>query len=182
MVELAGRPLVAWCLDAFADASSVERAIVAAPPDRLDAIAELAPAGLELEVVEGGGTRAQSVVNALQHAETELVLVHDAARPLVTPELIDALVELLESTADAAGVISATPVTDTVKRVVRGKRRVKRTERRDELWAAQTPQVFRAAELRAAHESPPADGTEATDDAMLIEQAGGVVLVEPGPA
>jgi 2-C-methyl-D-erythritol 4-phosphate cytidylyltransferase len=119
------------------------------------------------------------VLRALKHADTELVIVHDAARPLVSAELIDGLIELLRGSTEVTGVIAATPVTDTVKRVVRGKRRVGRTERRDELWAAQTPQVFRAADLRAAHESPPADGTEATDDAMLIEQAGGVVLVEP---
>lgn len=181
LVELAGRPLVCWCLEAFASTPEIERAVVAVPPGRVDALDGLAPDDLELEVVEGGATRAESVRAALGLAATEFVVVHDAARPLVKRPLIEALLAQLEASEDAAGVIAATPVTDTVKRVARGKRRVARTERRDELWAAQTPQVFRTASLRAAHEAAAAEAVEATDDAMLVEQAGEIVLVEPAP-
>lgn len=179
-MELAGRPLIAWCLDAFAAATAIERAVVAAPAAHLEQISGLAPAGLELEAVSGGATRADSVAAALEHAETEIVVVHDAARPLVTSALIEQLIEVLAAAGGAAGVIAARPLTDTVKRVKRGKREVARTERRDELWAAQTPQVFRVEALRGAHDASSVGG-EATDDAMLVEQAGGLVLVEPGP-
>ena len=140
-------------------------------------LARLAPDGLELEVVEGGETRAASVAAALAATTSELVAVHDAARPLVTPDLIDTLIARLLESPEADGVIAATPLTDTVKQVARGKRRIARTERRDELWAAQTPQVFHARALREAHAARPRG--EATDDAMLVEQAGGMVLVEP---
>ena len=153
---------------------------MAAPADRLSEVERLAPNGLELEVVEGGATRSRSVASALARVTSEFVAVHDAARPLVTPDLIDALVSRLEDDREAAGVIAAAPLNDTVKRVVRGKRRISRTERRDELWAAQTPQAFHTAVLRAAHAAP-ARG-KATDDAMLVEQAGELVLVEPAPA
>jgi 2-C-methyl-D-erythritol 4-phosphate cytidylyltransferase len=169
-------------MDAFAASSTVERAVVAVPAGRRDEIAALAPEGLELELIEGGATRAESVANALEAVDGEIAVVHDAARPLVTPQLIDRLVDVLVADAEVAGVIAATPVHDTVKRVVRGKQRIGRTERRDELWAAQTPQVFRTADLQAAHDADPATVAEATDDAMLIEQAGGIVLVEPAPA
>ncbi len=117
---------------------------------------------------------------ALGEAESELVVVHDAARPLVSAELIDAVVERLLESAEVDGVIAAAPLTDTVKQIARGKRRIARTERRDELWAAQTPQVFHTQALRAAHAAP--SRGKVTDDAMLIEQAGGIVLVEPAPA
>jgi 2-C-methyl-D-erythritol 4-phosphate cytidylyltransferase len=169
-------------MDALAASSTVGRAVVAVPAGSGDEIASLAPDGLELELVEGGATRAESVANALAAAACEIAVVHDAARPLVTPQLIDRLVDVLVADAEVAGVIAATPVHDTVKRVVRGKQRIGRTERRDELWAAQTPQVFRSADLRAAHDADPATVAEATDDAMLVEQAGGIVLVEPAPA
>jgi 2-C-methyl-D-erythritol 4-phosphate cytidylyltransferase len=129
------------------------------------------------------------VAHALEAAVSELVAVHDAARPLVTPELIGALVEKLASRPDAAGVIAAAPLTDTVKRAreprpakgefERGGPTVAKTESRDHLWAAQTPQVFRADALREAHAGDPQRVGVATDDAMLVEKAGGKVLIEP---
>ncbi len=151
----------------------------------------MAPAGIEVEVVPGGKTRAESVARALEHADTEMVAVHDAARPLVTPELIDALLAKLMGRPDAAGVIAAAALTDTVKRAreprpargefLRGGPTVAKTESRDHLWAAQTPQVFRAEALREAHAADPQRVAAATDDAMLVEKAGGKVLIEPAP-
>ena len=87
----------------------------------------------------------------------------------------------LDATPDAAGVIAATRVTDTVKRASPEGGEIVATEPRDGLWAAQTPQVFRAEPLRAAHDAAPVDDSRATDDAMLIEAAGGKVLIEPSP-
>jgi 2-C-methyl-D-erythritol 4-phosphate cytidylyltransferase len=103
------------------------------------------------------------------------VVVHDAARPLVTPGLIDAMVEELAAEEDVAGVIAATPVTDTIKQVgVEGQ--VERTLERPGLWAVQTPQVFRADVLRDAHSNPDSLPA-ASDDAMLVERKGGRVVV-----
>lgn len=192
-MPLAGRPLVAWALDAFARAQSVVSVIVAAPPGREAAVEELA-GGLELElrVVAGGDSRSESVWRALELVQTDLVAVHDAARPLVTPELIDELVEKLASRPDAAGVIAAAPLTDTVKRareprpakgpVPRGGPTVAQTVSRDHLWAAQTPQVFRTAALREALGADAQRIAAATDDAMLVEKSGGKVLIHPASA
>jgi 2-C-methyl-D-erythritol 4-phosphate cytidylyltransferase len=152
------------------------------------------PAGSEDRVrdgavaVAGGASRSASVAAGLERVETELVAVHDGARPLVTPELVDGLVAELLDHPDAAAVIAAVPITDTVKRASEGRsaerpRRgaftVAETVDREELWAIQTPQVFRTAALRDALGTEPARIAAATDDAMLVEQAGGTVLLQP---
>jgi 2-C-methyl-D-erythritol 4-phosphate cytidylyltransferase len=172
--------MLAWCLQAFAAAHSVGRAVIAVPPGHEAEVAAAVPAGFEVEVVGGGASRSESVAAALARARTGLVAIHDAARPLVEPELIDALVARLASNPDAVGVIAAAPVTDTLKRA--GPERViERTEDRRTLWAAQTPQVFRTAALSAAYSVDPRMLATATDDAMLVEAAGGRVLIEPAP-
>ncbi|HEY5942569.1 MAG TPA: 2-C-methyl-D-erythritol 4-phosphate cytidylyltransferase [Solirubrobacterales bacterium] len=184
-VQVAGRPMVEWSIDAFRASGSVCSIVVAAPPGH---DAELA--GDDLTVVAGGATRAQSVANSLEAVETECVAIHDAARPLLTPELVEALAAALEASPEAAGVIAAGPVTDTVKRARKtnlqltpseeAKRSlaIERTEDRSQLWGAQTPQVFRTEVLRealAAAERP----QEVTDEAMLVELNGGTVLIHP---
>jgi 2-C-methyl-D-erythritol 4-phosphate cytidylyltransferase len=175
-VPVAGRPMIEWSIAAFRGCVSVRSIVVAAPPGHVDDVAR----AHDLEVVPGGATRAQSVANALAAVETECVAIHDAARPLLTPELVEALVAALDAAPEAAGVIAATPVVDTIKRAGEANRRlaIERTEDRSQLWAAQTPQVFRAEALRealAAAERP----QEATDEAMLVEGAGGTVLIHP---
>jgi 2-C-methyl-D-erythritol 4-phosphate cytidylyltransferase len=192
-VPLAGRPLLVWALDAFARSETVAGAIVAAPPGHEAAVEELAGGiDLELRAVAGGVSRSESVSRALERVHTDLVAVHDAARPLVAPELIDELVEKLASRPDAAGVIAAAPLADTVKRareprpakgpVPRGGPTVAQTVSRDHLWAAQTPQVFRTAALREALDTDPQRIAAATDDAMLVEKSGGKVLIHPASA
>jgi 2-C-methyl-D-erythritol 4-phosphate cytidylyltransferase len=198
MVEVAGKPLLAWSLDAFARSVTVGRAVIAAPRDRVDEFERVAAPGLKGEslgvsVVAGGAARSQSVANAVAAVpEAEIVAVHDAARPLVTAALIDALVDELVERPDVAGVIAAAALTDTVKRareprsaggeVARGGPTVAKTESRDHLWAAQTPQVFRADALREALAVDPQRLAAATDDATLVEKAGGKVLIYPAPA
>ena len=166
--------------------------MIAAPAGRESEFAALAPAGLEVEVVAGGESRSESVTRALERSGAELVAVHDAARPLVTAELIDAVLAKLASRPDAAGVIAAAPLVDTVKRAreprpakgdfERGGPTVAKTESRDHLWAAQTPQAFRVAALRDALAADRQRVAAATDDAMAVEKAGGKVLIEPAPA
>jgi 2-C-methyl-D-erythritol 4-phosphate cytidylyltransferase len=130
--------------------------------------------------VAGGEHRSQSVANALELCGEEIVVVHDAARPLVTADQIDAVVDRLASDQDAAGVITAAPVTDTVKRAG-DEGQVERTLDRAGLWAVQTPQAFRADALREAL-SDPDSLPDATDDAMLVERRGGRVLIHSSPA
>jgi 2-C-methyl-D-erythritol 4-phosphate cytidylyltransferase len=199
-VPLAGRPMLEWSLDAFR-AAGVAQLVVAVPGEVLTEVTSsrrlddgrVGPAEDSTTYVAGGATRAQSVANALEAVETDLVAIHDAARPLVTPELIAGITETLESDPEAAGAIAATPVTDTIKRtarrvlqrphqsVVNPALGVEETLDRGGLWAAQTPQVFRAASLRealGAHSDP----DSATDEAMLVEAAGGRVLIHPSSA
>jgi 2-C-methyl-D-erythritol 4-phosphate cytidylyltransferase len=180
-VPLAGRPMIAWSLDACRGCDAVAGVVVAVPAGH-----EHGLGGWEdVVTVDGGSTRAESVANALAAVDTEYVAIHDAARPLLTPELLTDLVAVLAANPDADAVIAAAPVTDTVKKVrveFRSQRdqnstRVSETLDRSELWGAQTPQVFRTAALRAALDAHP----EATDEAMLIEAAGGTVLLhDPG--
>jgi 2-C-methyl-D-erythritol 4-phosphate cytidylyltransferase len=173
-VELAGRPLLDWSLDAFREASSIAEIVVAVPSGQEGPMAEH-----EVVAVAGGEHRSESVANAVELCGEEIVVVHDAARPLVTPELIDAVVDRLASDQEAAGVIAAAPVTDTIKQASEAGE-VRRTLDRDGLWAVQTPQAFRAGALREAL-SDLESLAEATDDAMLVERRGGRVLVHPSP-
>jgi 2-C-methyl-D-erythritol 4-phosphate cytidylyltransferase len=103
------------------------------------------------------------------------VVVHDAARPLVTSELVSATIAALGADASAQAAIAAAPVSDTIKRVKDGV--VSETLDRSSLWAVQTPQVFRRAALERALEVPEEVLAEATDDAWLVERRGGKVIV-----
>jgi 2-C-methyl-D-erythritol 4-phosphate cytidylyltransferase len=187
LVELAGRPLLAWSVDALLQTAGVARVIVAMPPGAAP------PSGVsaagEVTVVDGGASRSDSVRRALAasaapgagsgvEAELDFVLVHDAARPLLTPALAEAVIAALAADAAADAAIAALPVTDTVKRVD-GARAVRETLERSELWAVQTPQVFRRRALELALDVHADELARATDDAWLIERAGGRVIVVP---
>jgi len=192
-VPLAGRPMVEWSIVAMRAAAGVRSIVVACPPGHVHELG-----GHDLGVVDGGATRARSVANALAAVGTELVAIHDAARPLVTPELVEAVVATVAADPEADGAIAATPVTDTIKRAgpagPDGKLLpfpphggddaaicVTETVDRGELWAAQTPQVFRVDALRRALEADPAQVESATDEATMVEAAGGRVLIHPAP-
>jgi 2-C-methyl-D-erythritol 4-phosphate cytidylyltransferase len=197
LVELAGRPLLQWSVDALCAVAAIGRIVVALPAG---VTAPTATIG-----VEGGAVRSQSVRLALtaagSGADADLVLVHDAARPLLTPALAERVLAAMEGggggsdgsgegrtgegRADAgtdgvAAAIAAAPMTDTVKRVGRDCR-VLETLDRSELWAVQTPQVFRRAALEHALDVSDEVLAQATDDAWLIERAGGAVAVVQAP-
>lgn len=181
--------MIEWSLAALRASESVAAIVVAAPPDH-----EHGLEGDDLTVVPGGATRSRSVANALDAVATELVAIHDAARPLLTSDLVEALVAALAADPDAGAVIAAAPITDTVKEVrvpdsgsnrrlspYMGSNRlfVERTLDRSRLWGAQTPQLFRTEALRAALAVDEETRDAATDEAALIELAGGTVLIEP---
>ncbi len=174
LVSLAGRPMWQWSAEALRAVPAIDEIVVALPPDHLDD----APGGTT--VVAGGGVRSESVRAALAACGAgDPVIVHDAARPLASPELFERAVDELErSGADA--VVAAAPVSDTIKEVGEDGRTVARTLTRSRLWAVQTPQVFRRASLeRALNEASAELLASATDDAWLIERAGGTVRVMP---
>ena len=186
-VPLAGRPMIAWSLDACLGCESVAGVVVAVPAGHEHGLGSIE----RVVTVDGGATRAESVANALGVVATEYVAIHDAARPLVTPALLDDLVSLLAGDPDAAGAIAAAPVTDTVKKV-RVEFRVQSNQSstpvidetldRSQLWGAQTPQVFRTDALRQALQVERRVRDAATDEAMLIERAGGKVLLHDAGA
>jgi 2-C-methyl-D-erythritol 4-phosphate cytidylyltransferase len=180
-VAVGGRPMAAWSLDAIA-AAGIPRAVVAVPPGQGAAAEESLqrhfPLGLAF--VEGGATRSASVRNALAAAgpDAEAILVHDAARPMVTPDLFT---RTLAALAGADAAIAAARVTDTIKEAG-ADGVVVRTHERARLWAIQTPQAFRADVLRKALAAGEDVLAQATDDAWLVERAGGTVRVVESPA
>jgi 2-C-methyl-D-erythritol 4-phosphate cytidylyltransferase len=166
-VRCGGRELWEWSADVLA--SVCDRVVMAVPPDRLDA-------GARVERIAGGAHRSESVRNALVAVpRASVVVVHDAARPFAPPELFRACIAEVEAGWDAA--IAAAPVTDTVKEAD-DDRRVTRTLDRSRLWSIQTPQAFDAGTLRRALAG---DIAAATDDAMLVEAAGGRVRIVEAP-
>jgi 2-C-methyl-D-erythritol 4-phosphate cytidylyltransferase len=166
--DCAGRPLLDWSLDVLA--AVCDRVVVAVPPGFENGSGDR---------VRGGDSRSASVRNALAAApEATVVVVHDAARPLVTRSLVERCIAALPGWD---GAIAAAPVTDTVKEAG-GDGRVLRTLERSSLWAIQTPQVFEADVLRRALEADDEVLAAATDDASLVEAAGGSVRVVEAPA
>lgn len=168
--DLAGRSLVDRSLEG--GRQTCAGVVLVVPADRL---ADPDPAWKADAVVAGGASRSASVRAGLDAvpASAQVVAVHDAARPLARPELWRAVIEAVSAGADAA--IPAAPVTDTVKEVGADGHLV--TLDRSRLVAVQTPQAFRAEVIREVH----AGGGEATDDAALVEAAGGRVELVPGP-
>ena len=159
--------MVDWAL--AASRSVADGVVLVVPADHVEDGASVADV-----VVIGGATRSASVRAGLAAVpeDADVVVVHDAARPFAAPALFEAVVAAVRGGADAA--VPGVPLADTVKRVVG--REVVATLDRDELVAVQTPQAFAAASLRRAH----ADAGEATDDAALVEAAGGRVVIVPG--
>jgi 2-C-methyl-D-erythritol 4-phosphate cytidylyltransferase len=165
-VACGGRPLLEWSVEVLS--SVCERVVVAVPEGY-----EQAP-----DRVRGGASRSESVRNALAAApEASVAVVHDAARPLLTADLVRGCLDALEG---VDGAIAAAPVTDTVKEVD-SRRRVIRTLERSGLWAVQTPQVFHAGVLRRALDADQEVLARATDDASLIEASGGRLRVVEAP-
>jgi 2-C-methyl-D-erythritol 4-phosphate cytidylyltransferase len=179
-LRVGAAPILALTLRHFIRHPAVRGVVVAAPAAHVARTRRLVgrAGGRRVSVVSGGATRQESVWLALQAAPpAELVLVHDAVRPFIDRRLIDAV---LAAAAEHGAAICALPLAETVKRVREG--RVEATVDREGLWAVQTPQAFRAALLREAHDKARRDGVAGTDDAMLVERLGHPVRVVPGLA
>lgn len=171
--------MLEWSVAALRAVPAVTQIVIALPADELDA----APEGTV--AVAGGLQRSHSVRNALAAcAGGDPVVVHDAARPLATPQLFEQALQELDRHPEASAVIAAAPVADTIKQVGDDGATVARTLERSTLWAVQTPQVFRRAALEQALVSASDEELgRATDDAWLVERAGGTVRIlgsDPG--
>ncbi|HEY1450251.1 MAG TPA: 2-C-methyl-D-erythritol 4-phosphate cytidylyltransferase [Solirubrobacteraceae bacterium] len=179
LVELAGRPMLQWSLQALAAMAEIEQIVVALPPGESTECLRSTAGSVEVLGIDGGATRSQSVLKALAAArDGDPILVHDAARPLLTPALARQVIAALEADGEAAAAIAAAPVTDTIKRLGEDGGVVETLDR-SALWAVQTPQVFRRTALMSALEASAEVLADATDDAWLIERAGGRVVVAP---
>jgi 2-C-methyl-D-erythritol 4-phosphate cytidylyltransferase len=186
LVKLAGRPLLAWALADLEASACVSAVVVSTHPGAMPAVRELL-AGAAFpkvhDVVTGGDTRQQSVAAGLAALppDCDYVAVHDAARPLAGPGLLDQLIALLVTDPEGvSGVVPGCPVTDTI-REVDGIGRSKGIVDRDRLRGMQTPQLFVREVLERAHKLAQRDNVDATDEAALVERAGESIKVVPGP-
>jgi len=178
-VPIGGRPLVEHSLEAIAASHASDRTVIVVAGEEIDRAHRLAEAGAVDEVVAGGGTRQASVRCGLAvlPSDIDVIVCHDAARPFASPALFVRVVDALTS-SDAGGAVPVVPSPDTVKRIADG--RVIETIPRDAIGLVQTPQAFQADTLRQAHRDAVRTGLEATDDAMLLEAIGALVVVVKG--
>lgn len=177
--RVAGQPMVWHTLSAFAAVQRIARTLVVVAPG--DGFFERNPTTSALVVPCGGATRAASVANGLRElrragaVDNDWVLVHDAARCLITPELVNRLIDACEN--DEVGGLLAYPLPDTLKVEQGG--RVQSTLAREDKWLAQTPQMFRLGMLRQALENA---GDNVTDEASAMEAMGQKPLLVPAGA
>jgi 2-C-methyl-D-erythritol 4-phosphate cytidylyltransferase len=181
LVELAGKPMVAWSLETFSTIADVSDLIIATEPEYIAVMQQLASTyapRLTCAVVPGGETRQASVRAALAQVpeRCEGVFVHDGARPLVRALDVRAG---MRAVRPGVGALLAAPVVDTIKIVAAGTSRVAQTLDRATLWAAQTPQFALTRDLRAAHAQAVHKGIDVTDDAALLERSGIEVVIVP---
>ncbi|MFN5695513.1 MAG: 2-C-methyl-D-erythritol 4-phosphate cytidylyltransferase [Cyanobacteriota bacterium] len=175
LLPVAGAPVLAWTLRAALACQEIRWIGIMGQPVDAEAVAAIVAAACPDRPVEwilGGDTRQESVSLGLAAlpAEADCVLIHDGARCLLEPELLArCVVALRQAAAEGAGMIAATPVTDTIKQVD-GEGRIAATPDRSLLWAAQTPQGFGVEQLRQAHARAMAEGWSVTDDAALYER------------
>ena len=178
LLEVGGLTLLDRAIRTVEAAPEIEGFLVVAPPGHHEEMeAAAADSTRFLAVVAGGASRQDSVRRALEALPPgfDVVVCHDVARPFASPRLFSAVLGAL---VRADGAVPVVPVADTVKRMSKG--RVVETVPRDDLVLAQTPQAFLRGVLERAHEEAEADGVTATDDAALLERAGGHVAVVPG--
>ena len=182
LLEVAGRPVLAWTLQAALACEAIDWiGVVGQPVDEAAIAAILAAANPAVPVqwIVGGETRQESVSRGLAALPqgAQGVLIHDGARCLVSPSL---LARCAEAVQQGLAVIAAAPVTDTIKQVD-GQGTITATPDRNQLWAAQTPQGFPVQQLRDAHAMAAAKGWSVTDDAALFERLGLAVQVLEAP-
>ena len=184
LVEIAGKPILTWSAEAFDAVGDVGLIVIVCPEERMREYLARAidpfPFVTPVVLAPAGSIRQESAFSGLEMVgeEYEYVVLHDGARPLVSPELIEHTINTVKGNFDADGAVVAHPAVDTLKVVEDGV--IMGTPDRSVFWNAQTPQVFRTGIYRRAHASALSDGFVGTDDSSLIERLGGRVLVVEG--
>ena len=184
LVEIAGKPILTWSAEAFDAVGDIGLIVIVCPEDREDEYLKRAvdpfPFVTPVVVAPSGPSRQESAFSGLECVpdEFEYVVLHDGARPLISPDLILHAINVLKGNIDCDGAVVAHPAVDTLKVVENGV--IVGTPDRRVFWNAQTPQVFRSGIYRRAHASALSDGFMGTDDSSLIERLGGRVLVVEG--
>lgn len=185
MVDLLGKPMLTWSAEAFDAVPDVGLIVIVCPESLMDEYSKLAiePYSFVTPVVmaPAGEIRQESSMSGVDMVPDtfEQIIIHDGARPLVTPELIAHAISVLKGSIDADGVVVGHPAVDTLKVV--SEEKVVGTPDRSIFWNAQTPQVFRADICRRAYASAMGEGYVGTDDSSLVERIGGTVLMVNGP-
>lgn len=185
LIDAAGRPLMTWSLLAFGAAPSVGHIVVVCPAERTEEVRRRAVDPFDLTVpvsfAPAGDTRQDSTRSGLAEVpETcDFVAIHDGARPLITPEVIEGAVCVLREDAELDGVVCGQPAVDTLKLVEDGM--ILDTPDRSRFWTVQTPQIFRVEALRHAEDAVRVEGFVGTDDASIVERAGGRVRCVEAP-
>lgn len=180
-IELCGDPILALTIGAVGSSEIVDDIILTVPLDQIERVKTLVEKYSFKKVrhiIEGGATRQDSVYNGIQvvSPDTDILIVHDGARPFITKEII---LEAVSETRAYKAVIVGMPVKDTIK-TVKDDRLVTNTLDRELLWQVQTPQVFDLALIKEAYERAKRMGIKATDDARLVERLGEPVKMIQG--
>ena len=182
-LPLKGRPIIAHTLEAFYRATLVHGLILVVSPGEEDLLREevlkIYPPQKPIEIALGGTERQHSVYNGLKilPKNARIVAIHDGARPLITPEVID---KSIQAASDYGGAVAGMPVKDTIKKVA-SDGRVENTPDRRTLWLVQTPQTFRYPLIMEGHKAAKEEGFIATDDSALVERLGrDVYMIEAG--
>ncbi len=180
-IKIGGMPVLAMTLSVFEATEIIDEIILVVPSDEIDRARDLVDGHSfrkVAKIVAGGATRQGSVSNGLDamSRDADIAVIHDGARPFVTREIIVRAVNEIKS---GHAVVVGMPVKDTVKTIDDGGF-VTKTLDRQYLWNAQTPQVFKASEIRQAHARAGKIGLEATDDSKLVERLGGTVRMIQG--
>ncbi|MDR2716001.1 MAG: 2-C-methyl-D-erythritol 4-phosphate cytidylyltransferase [Coriobacteriaceae bacterium] len=184
LVEVAGKPILTWSAEAFDAVGDIGLMVVVCPKERHEEYLRRAidpfPFVTPIVLAPAGSLRQESAFSGLEYVaeDFEYVVLHDGARPLVSPEIILHAINTLKGNIDCDGAVVAHPAIDTLKVVENGV--IMGTPDRRVFWNAQTPQAFRAGIYRRAHASALSDGFVGTDDSSLIERLGGKVLVVEG--
>ena len=184
LVKIEGKPVLTWSAEAFDAVADIGLIVVVCPAERMEEYQREAidpfPFVTPIVLAPSGSSRQESAFSGLEYVpeEYEFVVMHDGARPLVSPEFIEHTINMIKGNVDCDGVVVAHPAVDTLKIVENGV--IVGTPDRRVFWNAQTPQVFRAGIYRRAHAAALSDGFVGTDDSSLIERLGGHVIVVEG--
>ena len=185
LLEVFGKPILTWSAEAFDAVADVGLIVVVCPPDRMqeycfEAI-DAFPFVTPVVIAPAGDLRQESSLAGLNLVgeEYEFVAIHDGARPLITPALIEHTIAAVKGSVDYDGAVVGYPAIDTLKIV--SENNILGTPDRSAFWTAQTPQVFRTSVIKEAHHVALNDGFVGTDDSSLVERIGGKIALVEGP-